>query len=343
MVIPIILCGGGGSRLWPLSRPEKPKPFLPLFQNEPTLFQQTMQRAALFAPPMVICHVTHLPLVQKQCAEIGITPRAILLEPESRGTAAAIAAACLHLKSTFTDATLLTLPADLAIKNTTAFQAAVERALPYAAQAHAITFGIQPTRAEPRFGYIETAKALDENVFQMKRFTEKPTAETAAKWLSAQKYFWNSGMFLLSLEKVLSDFEIHQKALIQACTAALQNNTNTGGIISLEKESFRRAPRLSFEKAVMEHAGAGIMIQAAFDWNDAGTWQSLWELQAKDREHNVSQGDVRIVESHGCYIHAASKRISVLGCENLVIVETADEILVTTREAADNVGVFAKP
>jgi len=342
MVIPLILCGGSGTRLWPLSRSDNPKPFLSLFENEPTLFQQTLQRAAHFAPPLVICHATHLPLVQKQSDEIGIAPRAIILEPQSQGTAAAIAIASLHLKSTFTDATLLALPADLVIHDQEAFQAAVELALPYSEKSFYVTFGINPTRPEPRYGYIETANTIEENVFHMKRFTEKPTLETATKWVAEQKYFWNSGMFVLPLQKVLSDFHTRQSALIQACSDALKNSESTNGIILLNKESFSEAPQIPFENAIIEHDKGGIMIQANFDWNDAGTWNSLWELQKKDTDQNVSHGDIRVKESHGCYIHATSKHISVLGCEDLIIVETADEILVTTKEAADKIGIFAE-
>lgn len=342
MVIPIILCGGSGTRLWPLSRPECPKPFLPLFENEPTLFQQTLQRAALFAQPLVICHAAHLSLVQKQCDEIGIAPRAIILEPQSQGTAAAMAVACLHLKSTLEDATILILPADLVIKNQTAFKTAVDVALPFVKKNYNVTFGIKPTRAEPRYGYIETAKVIEENVFQMKHFTEKPSLETAIKWLADQKYFWNSGMLLLSLAKVLFDLQSSQKSLMQSCSHALQNSQNVNGIITLEEKNFCQTPRLSFEKAVMEQSNKGIMVQANFDWNDAGTWESLWELQAKNSDDNVSHGNTRVQDSKGCYIHATTKRISLLGCENLMIIETEDEVLVTTREAADEIGQFAE-
>ena len=341
MIIPIILCGGSGTRLWPLSRPECPKPFLSLFENEPTLFQQTLQRAALFAPPLVICHAAHLPLVQKQCDEIGVVPRAIILEPHSQGTAAAMAIACLHLKSTFDDATLLALPADLVIKNQTAFKNAVDIALPFVEKNDNVTFGIKPTRAEPRYGYIETANAIKENVFQMKCFTEKPSLETAEKWMAEQKYFWNSGMFVLSLAKVLFNLHSSHQTLMQTCSQALNNSQIANGIIKLDEKSFCQTPRLSFEKAVMEQANQGIMVQANFDWNDAGTWQSLWDLQTKNSEDNVSHGNTRVRDSKGCYVHANTKRISVLGCENLVIIETEDEILVTTREAADRIGQFA--
>jgi mannose-1-phosphate guanylyltransferase/mannose-6-phosphate isomerase len=341
MVIPIILCGGGGTRLWPLSRPECPKPFLPLFENEPTLFQQTLQRAALFAPPLVICHAAHLPLVQNQCDEIGIAPRAIILEPQSQGTAAAMAVACLHLKSTCEDAAILMLPADLVIRNQTAFKSAVDTALPFLEKNNTVTFGIKPTRAEPRYGYIETANAIEEDIFQMKRFTEKPSLQTATRWLADQKYFWNSGMLLLSLAKVLFDLQSSQKSLMQSCSHTLQNSQNINGIITLEEKSFCQTPRLSFEKAVMEQSNKGILVQANFDWNDAGTWESLWELQAKNSDDNVSHGNTRVQDSKGCYVHANTKRVSVLGCENLVIIETEDEVLVTTREAADRIGQFA--
>lgn len=342
MVIPIILCGGSGTRLWPLSRPDNPKPFLSLFEHEPTLFQQTLQRAALFAPPLVICHATHLPLVQKQCEEIDVAPRAIILEPQSQGTAAAMAVACLHLKSTFEDTTILALPADLVIKNQTAFKDAVDIALPFLEKNNTVTFGIKPTRAEPRYGYIETANAIEKNIFQMKRFTEKPSLETATKWLAEQKYFWNSGMFILSLAKVLSDLHSSQQALMQACSQALKNGQTTNGIITLDKENFCQAPRCSFEKTVVEQTNQGIMVQANFDWNDAGTWQSLWELQAENSEDNVCHGNTQVQDSKSCYIHATTKRISVLGCEDLVIIETEDEVLVTTRKAAERIGQFAK-
>jgi len=342
MVIPIILCGGGGTRLWPLSNPECPKPFLSLLENEPTLFQQTLQRAAHFSPPVIICHATHLPLVQKQADETGIAPCAIILEPQSQGTAAAMAVACLSLKSTFDNATLLALPADLVIHNQDAFRAAVELALPYAEKSNHVTFGIKPTRPEPRFGYIETANAIEKDIFQMQRFTEKPSLETATKWMGEQKYFWNSGMFVLSLAKVLFDLHSSQKVLMQACSQALKNSRKTNNIIYLDEEFFRQAPQLSFEKALMEQANQGIMVQGNFDWNDAGTWQSLWELQAKNPDDNVGHGDTQIQNSKGCYVHATTKHISVLGCEDLVIVETADEILVTTKEAADRIGQLTK-
>jgi len=342
MVIPLILCGGGGTRLWPLSRPERPKPFLPLLDNELTLFQQTLQRAAVFAPPLVICHAGHLSFVQQQSKAIGVTPRAIILEPQSRGTAAAMAAACLYLKSTFKDATLLTLPADLVIHSLEAFKAAINLALPYSGKSHYVTFGIQPTRAEPRFGYIETTDQIEENVFEMKRFTEKPSLEIAEKWMAAQKYFWNSGMFLMPLQKVLSDLHSSQNILMQACSQSLQNSQNVNDVIWLDETNFSQAPRLSLEKALMEQADQGIMIRANFDWNDAGTWRALWELQAKNPNDNVCHGAARVEDSTGCYIRATTKRISVLGCKDLVIIETEDEVLVTTKQAADDAGIFAK-
>jgi mannose-1-phosphate guanylyltransferase/mannose-6-phosphate isomerase len=340
MVIPIILCGGAGTRLWPLSRPGLPKPFLPLLENQ-SLFEQTLQRAAAFAPPVIACHAMHLQLVQRQCQMENVAPRAILLEPEPMGTAAALAAACLHLKSTFDDAVLLILPADIVIKDQAAFEAAVSTALPYAEQGKFVTFGIRPTHPEPRYGYIETGTFLQKNVYAMQRFTEKPSAQIAAAWSASQKYFWNSGMFLLPLRGLLEILQAQQSALLTACSDALRLAQIEKEKIWLHGSSFTSAPRVNFEKAVMEHIDQGVMIDGGFDWNDAGTWNSLWELHQKDINQNVSQGDVRVEESHGCYIHATSKRVSVLGCDDLVVVETADEVLVIARREAEKAGLFS--
>lgn len=339
MLQPIILCGGAGTRLWPLSQPDHPKPFLPLLEGT-SLFEHTLQRAAGFAPPLVVSHADHQNLVQQQCCNAGIKPSAILLEPQSQGTAAAITVAALHLKSTFDDAVLLVLPADLVIRDQSAFNSAIEAALPFAERGNFVTFGIVPTHPEPRFGYIETGNRLETDVYEMNRFTEKPALETATEWMKQQKYFWNSGIFLLPLGPLLDRLALEQAELTSACSKSLKLARTENETLFLHSASFATAPRLAFETAALEQH-SGLMVKAHFDWSDAGTWQSLWELQAQGQQGNVTHGDVRVQESQGCYIHSSSKRISALGCEDLVVVETKDEILITTREAADKVRDFA--
>jgi len=344
MAIPLILCGGGGTRLWPLSQPQHPKPFLRLL-GEYSLFQQTLQRCRAFAAPVILCHADHLPLVQQQCDEIGIAPHSILLEPQARGTAAAVAAACLHLKSTFAETPLLLLPADLAIQNQAAFEKDMQRAIEYTTQHQYVTFGICPTRPKPRFGYIEAGDALDEDVFTLKRFIGKPAAAHELASHGDQKYFWNSGMFAMSLAQLHDSLQTTQPELMRIVADAVRNDATKSHqstfMVALQASTFSAAPQLSFETAIREKFAGGIMLRAHFDWNDAGTWNALWELQSASAGANVIHGKARLHDSRGCYIHATTKRISVLGCDDLVIVETGDEIFVSTRQAAEKAGIFS--
>jgi mannose-1-phosphate guanylyltransferase/mannose-6-phosphate isomerase len=335
----VILCGGAGSRLWPMSRRLLPKQFLPLVGDK-TLFQDTVLRTRGMAnggAPVVVTNGEQRFLAADQLVEIGVAPRALLLEPVGRNTAPAVAAAALHVMREDPEALLLVQPSDHVIADVSAFHAAVAEAAAAAAAGHLVTFGVPPTEPATGYGYIEAGEPLTGNVRRIRRFVEKPSRDKAEAFLAQGGFFWNSGMFVFSARRFLEELGRLQPAMLHAVRESLAAATPDLGFLRLEEKSFSASPANSIDYAVMEHTGSGAMVRAAMGWSDVGSWSELWEIGEKDAAGNVARGDVALRDAAGCYVRADARHVSVLGARDLVIVETDDAVLVAAKDRAQEV------
>ena len=338
-VVPVILCGGSGSRLWPMSRRLLPKQFLPLV-TEKTLLQDTVLRTRGLAgcgAPVVVTNAEHRFLAADQLAEISMAPRALLLEPVGRNTAPAVAAAALLVLRDAPDAVLLVQPADHLIGHEAAFHAAVVEAVAAAREGHLVTFGVPPTEPATGYGYIEAGDALAGNAFRIRRFVEKPTLEKARAFLAQGGFYWNSGMFVFRAQRFVEELGQLRPEILAAVRSALEKSTRDLDFLRLDTEAFAACPAVSVDYAVMERTGAGAMVRAAMRWSDVGSWSSLWEAAARDAAGNALRGDVAVRDASGCYVHAGSRHVSLLGAQDLVVVETTDAVLVAARNRAQEV------
>lgn len=338
-MIPVVLSGGSGSRLWPLSRAMHPKQFLTL-SGDQSLFQTTLSRLVGLQDgpltPIVVSNEEHRFLVAEQCRALGIVPSAILLESVGRNTAPAIAAAVLTALSKGKDELLLVLPADHAINDMDALKAAVEQGIPEAEAGRIVTFGIVPNKAETGYGYIR----VEEKVVgpqPVAAFVEKPDLPTAEQYLADGRYYWNSGMFLFKASTMLAQMQAHTPATINAVEAALSGVRYDLDFQRLEPEAFAKAPNISIDYAVMERSDVVTVVPLDAGWNDVGSWSAVWEIADKDENGNATRGDVLLEDTTGAYVHAEHRLVSVLGLENVVVVETADAVMVTTKDKAQDV------
>lgn len=335
---PVILSGGTGTRLWPLSRESYPKQFWPLTTGQPML-QETAARAAGagFAPPIIVCNEAHRFLVAEQLRDTSPGAR-IVLEPMARNTAPAIAAAALLLEAT-PEAVLWIMAADHAIADLPALHAALGEAAAAARAGRIVTFGMKPTVPETGYGYIEAGAALagTPGVAAIARFVEKPDLPTAARYLADGKHLWNSGMFVASAGTLLAELERHQPAMLAAVRDALANATRDLDFIRLDATAFGRAPSISIDYAVMEKTDRAAVVPAAIGWSDLGSWDSLWETGEKDAAGNVIAGPVEAVESAGCYLRSEGILTGVVGLKDIAVVVTDDAVLVMPRDRAQDV------
>ena len=338
-VVPVILCGGSGSRLWPMSRRLLPKQFLPL-AGEKTLFQDTVLRtrsAAGCSAPVVVTNDDQRFLAADQLAELGIGPRALLLEPAGRNTAPAVAAAALHVLREDPAAILLVQPSDHVIGDVRAFHAALAEAVSIAGEGYLVTFGIPPTEPATGYGYIEAGDAIAGGAFRIRRFVEKPDLARAQAFLAQGGFFWNSGMFVYQARRFVDELERLRPDVLAAVRAALARATPDLGFLRLDREAFAASPSVSVDYAVMERTDSGAMVRASMSWSDVGSWSALWEVGEKDGARNVVRGDVELSGAEGCYVHADGRHVSVLGARDLVVVETGDAVLVAARDRAQDV------
>ena len=338
---PVILCGGSGSRLWPMSRRLLPKQFLPLV-TERSLLQDTVARLAGLqscAAPIVISNNEHRFLVAEQLHELGVKPAVQILEPVGRNTAPAVAIAALHLFSGDPDGILLVLPSDHAIGDAAAFRAAVDVARAAAERGMLVTFGIRPTQPATGYGYIESGDPLDgvKGAAKVRRFVEKPSLEKATEYLASGRFLWNSGMFVFSARRLLEELERSRPDILKAAKAALEASQRDLDFLRLDAKAFGDCPAESIDYAVMEKTGSGAVVAADMGWSDVGSWSALWEIGEKDAAGNVARGDAQLQGSSGCYVRADSRLVYVLGGKDLVVVETDDAVLVGERARAQEV------
>ncbi|MFC3282279.1 mannose-1-phosphate guanylyltransferase/mannose-6-phosphate isomerase [Litchfieldella rifensis] len=334
MLTPVILAGGIGMRLWPLSRRHYPKQFLPL-AGETSLLQQTLARleGLATASPVVVAHQDHRFLVAEQLRQQDFEDATLLLEPEGRDTAPAIAVAALAASAQGDDPVLLVLPSDHLIDDRMAFQASVGRAMALAERGWLVTFGVTPTHAETGYGYLQRGAPVgDEGGYRVRRFVEKPDRETAQTYLDSGEFLWNSGMFVFRASRYLAALEQRQPAMLGACRRAFAGAYADLDFLRLDAEAFAACPANSIDYAVMETTDDAAMVTLEAGWSDVGSWSALWEHQAHDAHGNVLRGDVIVEDSHNNLVHADSRLVTMLGVDDLVIVETSDALLITRRD-----------
>ena len=335
--VPVILSGGNGSRLWPLSRQSYPKQLLPLV-GELTLLQAAVRRGAdseFFKPAIVVANVGHRFIIAEQLRSLGSDAR-IILEPTGRNTAPAIAAAALMAVSDDPDAVILVMPSDHVIGDEAGFRKAIEEAVPAAQSGALLLFGVRPTRPETGYGYIRPGEVLSAPVHEVSAFVEKPDMETAARHI-AEGYLWNSGIFLLSAAGVLDALLCHAPEILSAVEAAVTSASNDLDFIRLGDQAFSSAPSVSIDRAVMERTDRAAVLPVDFAWSDAGTWTGLWELEAQDADGNVAVGEALTFDTSGSYVRSEGPLVTTLGVTDLVVVATSDAVLVAAKGADQRV------
>ncbi|KZE46171.1 mannose-1-phosphate guanylyltransferase/mannose-6-phosphate isomerase [Stenotrophomonas sp. PvP093] len=323
---PVILSGGSGTRLWPLSREAYPKQFLPL-ASEQTMLQATWQRVAPIAArgPLVIANEEHRFVAAEQLQQVGAEPAAIILEPVGRNTAPAIAVAALEATRDGGDALLLVLPSDHVINNETAFRSAVQAAAAAAEAGKLVTFGIVPTGPETGYGYIKAADG--QGLRAVERFVEKPDLGTATRYVSSGQYYWNSGMFLFKASRYLQELERFQPAMLAGSRQAWQQARRDADFTRLDKGAFTAVPSDSIDYAVMEKTADAVVIPLDAGWNDVGSWTALRDVSQQDGDGNAHQGDVIAIDCRNTYAYA-QRLVALVGLDDVVVVETDDAVLV---------------
>ena len=343
-VVPVILSGGAGTRLWPLSREHHPKQFLALLE-EFTLLQGTARRLECIDganSPIVVCSERHRFLVADQLRAIDVAPAAILLEPVVRNTAPAIAAAALEViarNGSRDEPVLLVLPCDHVIRDETRFAEAVRAAVGEAARGNLVAFGVIPTYAEPGYGYIQAvarAGSVD-HARQVERFQEKPDVDTAAALIAAGNCYWNSGMFAFGARTLLRELEAHGASILRAVEKAHANAAQDLGFTRLDGKHFEQSPSLSVDYAVMERTSNAVVVPLDAGWRDIGSWASLVELSQRDEAGNVVRGDVVVHDTRDCLVFGGTRLVTAIGATDLVIVDTADAVLVAEKDAVRDV------
>ena len=341
-MIPVILSGGSGTRLWPLSREAHPKQFLPL-AGEHSLLQATWLRVSPLAerPPIVVAGEDHRFMVAEQLREVGCKDATIVLEPAARNTAPAIAVGALEAMLDGTDPLLLVLPSDHVVVDVEGFRRAVIKASTHAEKGGLVTFGIVPTGPETGYGYIK-AQAGDE-IRAVAQFVEKPDAETAARYVESGDYFWNSGMFMFRASVYLAELEARQPQMLAACREAMEKATRDADFIRLDRDAFSASPSDSIDYAVMEQAPGVSVLPIDVGWSDVGSWAALWQVAGQDASGNAHHGDVISEDCRNTLAWGGGRLLALLGLDDVVVVDTADAVLVAHRDRVQDIkGIVAK-
>lgn len=338
MILPVIMAGGSGSRLWPLSRSLYPKQFISL-ASEKTMLQETISRldGLEHQAPMLICNNEHRFIVAEQLRQQKMQHGGIILEPVGRNTAPAIALAALQALKNGEDPLLLVLAADHVIQQPLAFTQAVEQAVKPAEQGMLVTFGIVPTAPETGYGYIKQGELIDDFGYRVERFVEKPDLDTAVGYLDNGGYYWNSGMFLFTASRYVEELKLHRPDILEACERSIDGSRKDLDFIRLDEESFIGCPDDSVDYAVMEKTSDALMVPMDAGWSDVGSFSALWEVSEKDTSGNVAIGDVIIDQTSNSYVYAQNKLVSTVGVDNLVIIETKDAVLVADKNKVQDV------
>ena len=339
MIVPVILAGGAGTRLWPLSRERHPKQLLQLTGHH-SMIQITLERLAGLAdlaPPVVVCNQSHRFMIAEQLRQIGIHPQAIILEPVGRNTAPAIAAAALFVARQSAAADLLILPADHHIGQPEKFHRAVAAGRALTARKFLTTFGIVPTSPETGYGYIQKGASLSRWACAIRAFVEKPDRRTAESYLASGSYLWNSGMFLFRSDVILDEMRRLVPDMVVACENALQSGVTDLDFLRLDPEAFGACPSDSIDYAVMEKTESGAMVALDAGWNDLGSWEALWDVGEKDPANNVTTGDTLLHDVRNSYVLADSRLVAAVGVDQHVIVETADAVFISPRNRVQDV------
>ena len=343
-IFPVILSGGSGTRLWPLSRSMYPKQFIKFFSGQDTTFLgATLSRLktdAGFADPILLCNNDHRFLVREEIERAGITPRAIVLEPVARNTAPAIAVAALAALRENPGAILAVMPSDHVVKDEPRFVEGIRRAAKVASTGRLVLFGIKPSEPHTGYGYIRQGAPLEGfngGAYSVEAFYEKPDLATAEQYLAKGGYYWNSGIFVLSARTYLEEVARLEPKILEAARGALARATDDLGFLRLDKAAFASSPNISIDYAVMEKTTAAAMLPLDVGWNDVGSWSSLWEIAPRDDKGNYIHGEAVLEDTNGCYVHSEKSIVSTIGLRDLVIIDTPDALLVADKSRTQDV------
>lgn len=334
-LVPVVLCGGAGTRLWPLSRESMPKQFLRL-HGEHSLLQQTLLRCAALKPsaPLLLAAEATRFIAAAQLKEIGVSDATLLLEPMQRGTAAAIASAAFHLLGQHEDALMLVLPSDHLLRDSAAFTEAVQTAAVAARTGMLLTFGVAPSAPETGYGYLQAGAELASGARQVDAFIEKPDSEHAEYLIASRQYLWNSGMFLFRCRSLVEEMAQHAPQVCSAAEQAVRQARTADGFVRLDAAAFADSPDISIDHAVMERTRNAALVTLNAGWSDIGSWSSVWESAPHDSSGNATRGDVMLEDCHNCHVHAGRRLVSACGLDGLVIVDTDDALLVLPKDQA---------
>ncbi|WP_437880552.1 mannose-1-phosphate guanylyltransferase/mannose-6-phosphate isomerase [Pseudomonas sp. LRF_L74] len=342
-MIPVILSGGSGSRLWPLSRKQYPKQFLAL-TGELSLFQQTLRRLDFdgMQAPLVVCNVEHRFIVNEQLSRIGARPQSLLLEPFGRNTAPAVALAALRLVAEGRDELMLVLPADHVITDEPALRKALELARSAAEEGEMVLFGVPATTPETGFGYIkagrnEANELLPPGAYRVTQFVEKPDAIHASEYVRSGGYYWNSGMFLFRASRYLEELRSHDPDIYDNCVLTFERSQAKDDVVVIDPGTFELCPDNSIDYAVMEKTARACVVPMSAGWSDVGSWSSLWDVHEKDHDGNVLKGDVVAHDSRGSFVHGNSKLVTLIGMQDVVVIETKDAVMIANKNSVQDV------
>lgn len=333
-VYPVILSGGSGTRLWPLSRKHYPKQFLKLTSNN-TMVQETALRVTQFEKPIAVCNESHRFIIAEQLREVGQDAEAIIIEPIARNTAPAIALAAFSAIEKDKEAVLVVLPADHVIEDEKQFNASIEQAIVSAKTGALVTFGIIPTKPETGYGYIQAQSKSD--ISEVLRFVEKPNETIAKEYVDSGDYFWNSGMFVFRADSYLNELKLYHEDVYKSALKAYENSIKDLDFVRVAKEDFEQCADISIDYAVMENTKKALVLPISVGWSDVGSFSSLWEVLDKDDDGNVSLGDVKNIDSKNCLVQSENQFVATIGVEDLVVIGTKDSILVTKKDRVQDV------